>query len=468
MTKRLKRRNKNKTRQKNKKRVKRGGVVLSRESSFKKIFFGNCENETKTCITFNQDFDEILKKMLEKEKIILKLQKKKITDKSYNVLATELATRNKNDKRHEILKLKIFGDDYKFVGTKSAGSAAFINLYEKDVNRLEKFKFSITLGKYGSIPSTLNKKKYAIKIFKNNIYFIKEKLILDLLETSQLGYPSYLVPAYPIKDDQKCIIIMHFKEKDLFTYYCENTGVTQKKNQIIFENILKGLINFLEYDMFYTDLKFENILIDNDSKIYFADIGSITPSGEKYIIYKEKMAKLLIEINSKVDNLEMSTFSYTCIQESNIDILNTEAYIRNYLHQITVIYLMLFGENKNISINIGYYNDKFDTQKKDNWCSPAIDYNYDRNVLPDVLKPYFFDNTTLYTSHQTYDSNDMANLVKQKIETILKTVSYPGDINLPGDTNFPINTPPLSDDDNTSPLSNTPENLEHLMLPTDP
>lgn len=110
-------------------------------------------------------------------------------------------------------------------------------------------------------------------------------------------------------------IIMHYKEKDLMKYYNDNHTIDISIIQNILDQIFEVLRWLISKNLYYTDIKLENFVIDtnnNEIKIYIIDLESIIlsynninkefkysitytwpndPNGNQYFIDKLNMSK---------------------------------------------------------------------------------------------------------------------------------------------------------------------------------
>ena len=279
-----------------------------------------------------------------------------------------------------------------------------------NVFRLSKPSESSTTGSTAAVSLYTNEKNetYAIKRFnrESEVEYLSELAKISLL-TKSTKYPSHLVPAYGVINDNCFLSIMHFKDGDLFSLLLSFEGVMDTNMSIsILNQIVAGMIQLLDLGFYYTDLKPENVLYkktsENDYKIYLCDLGGIVPAlskvDESVSEIKEILGKMgknkremiqeQIEEDEYPDLLYYGLFTFpTANFPPSINMVKngaqTNMFFCSYYHQICMMYLFLFSsQNARKSLfehgsyrNINQYADAMNRIYKD--------------VLPLSYKPYF-------------------------------------------------------------------------------
>lgn len=276
--------------------------------------------------------------------------------------------------------------------------------------RMSNSSTSATTGATASVSLYKNKNNetYAIKKFDHasEVEYLSELAKISLL-TKSTKYPSHLVPAYGVINDNCFLSIMHFKDGDLFSLLLSFQGIIDIKTGIsILNQIVVGMIQLLDLGFYYTDLKPENVLYkkisENEYKIYLCDLGGIVPeiskldegvSEIKEILgkmgqNKREMIQEQIEEDEYPELLYYGVFTYpTANFPPSINMMkdgaNKNMFFCSYYHQICMMYLLLFSSpiaRKSLFEHC--------VHEKINQYTDAINRTY-KDVLPLSYKPYF-------------------------------------------------------------------------------
>ena len=280
-----------------------------------------------------------------------------------------------------------------------------------NVFRMAKASTSATTGANAAVSlykNENNDETYAIKKFDRaaEVEYLSELAKISLL-TKTTKYPSHLVPAYGVINDNCFLSIMHFKDGDLFSLLLSFQGIIDTKTGIsILNQIVVGMIQLLDLGFYYTDLKPENVLYkktnENEYKIYLCDLGGIVPeiskldegvSEIKEILgkmgqNKREMIQEQIEEDEYPELLYYGVFTYpTANFPPSINMMkdgaNKNMFFCSYYHQICMMYLLLFS-----SPTVRQSLLEHCVYEKINQYSDAMNRIY-KDVLPLSYKPYF-------------------------------------------------------------------------------
>ena len=271
----------------------------------------------------------------------------------------------------------------------------------------------ISHGSYGTVYEFTGDKdiKLAVKYFNNEKDFEIEKkiaeIIFDKIKSKEEGSPDNLgvIPSY---FSNKCkTLVMHFKDGNLNNLKLPDNKPEKKRIlKNIFQQVVGFIIALIQEDLFYTDLKLENILyqqvVTDDKKTYkpyLADIGGII-LGDPFENSNSQNA---------VFSLPYKKYNIVKIKkEDNIN--NRDDFILSFIQQIMsfLVYLFefiprtdycLWWDNFWIQDEQGYYRrEKNDEQVEDIIKSikgKVISNKFFKEIINEsIFNQYFFDDLT--------------------------------------------------------------------------
>lgn len=210
-----------------------------------------------------------------------------------NSLLEKSLFHNLHDENNEIIKLK------KYKNTNSIEINGELYYYS---NKLLGSGRNGVVREYKGKNTTL-----AIKVFKNKYYneLKRERRAITYLKVCN---NNIIIPCATVKDYK--IIIMEKADSDVFNLVSK--GLLEMKDiKSIFAQVCLGLDELLKNNLYYLDLKLENLLcnyVNGEYIVYFGDIGSINAENEDTIIttftpphaWLQKNYKLFLKETSNV------------------------------------------------------------------------------------------------------------------------------------------------------------------------
>ena len=240
---------------------------------------------------------------------------------------------NNNEPNRMVLCENEMDKDNSFCISKDMKSIRFKgSKYTKNENILSR-------GGYGAVyayQDDKSKNNLVIKqFFDPDEYKHEEVKSLILYDKIMNGKIKNVISSYYNKDNS--VIIMPMKDGDLKDTDTISKLSVEMKNQI-YKKVVLTMINMLEHDLFYCDLKEGNVLFskqnDNTPRIYLADIGGIIFDPTKYETpnYPDYVQDIVFTYPYKIefiDEIDTSNSIY-----SNLDFLSS------YIQQIVSFYFI--------------------------------------------------------------------------------------------------------------------------------
>ena len=288
-------------------------------------------------------------------------------------------------------------------------------------------------GRNGSVVFYVNANlRVAVKNFHGcSGSYIDETILIEMIKRRFKGYPEYLVPSFTVSTKDCYYSVMYSKATDLRALLVREELILTQENRIsIFNQILGGILELAMKDLYLTDMKPENVLIDllNDKvggiiyKVWLCDIGGIVAHVEKNemdifvnLIRKLKETKgntgIIADIHeydkiadkydidktAHVQNTEIGVFTFPPIGMEEGQCSYTDArgeyshpdeimFMNGFYHQICMIWLFVLGTKEDITF-LDYHANYWRISEKESQ-EKVEEY---RGKLPVAMRPYFLD-----------------------------------------------------------------------------
>ena len=202
----------------------------------------------------------------------------------------------------------------------------------------------------------------AIKTFDDPIEYYREKLISIIISKKQkiLKNALQIVPTYWHEKDNKGKIVMHGKDGNLVDKFLEvdyikitDTFLSSVKNH--FTETVKAIKLLWENELYYCDLKLENVLYEKngtEDKTYLADIGGVTYFNEEVDMDFFKSIK---EYDLYIEKESLKMYPLTKggrVYLTNSEIENKLILLNNIFHSIIVfLFMFLSGQLYNFDFD---------------------------------------------------------------------------------------------------------------------
>ena len=225
-------------------------------------------------------------------------------------------------------------------------------------------------GRSGYVKEFQNRKdKIAVKIF-TGIHLNALKRERRAIKELKICRHSIIIECAIVKDHR--IIIMEKADDDVFNLIY-NQKLTMKEIKSVFAQICLGIKQLQEDELYFVDLKLENILykcVNGEYKVYFGDIGSINTQNENPTTTTFTPPNIWL--------LEKSTLKYNSLD------IKTEI-IKFCLGYILL--LLVFSHDKNCIQFLNYTNN-ISRYTKEYYTSIAKDALHPLHVLHEMNQNY--------------------------------------------------------------------------------
>lgn len=211
------------------------------------------------------------------------------------------------------------------------------NLYYQDVE--------LNSGAYGNVYlfKTTTEDKLAVKYFKDDDEgkeFKKEKYLLKTIGSLDKDTKKKVIDSYY---STVCrVIIMDYQHGDLNKVI---PSINLQEKVGLFNQVLNAIKQLLNKDLFYCDLKLENILYKRGSegiKTCLGDVGSII-LGQPFFEDSSKWISVQ-EFNDSFNNQTyVFTFPYLDYKGTIIKGKITKSFILSFYQQILIFFILLTG-----------------------------------------------------------------------------------------------------------------------------
>lgn len=269
----------------------------------------------------------------------------------------------------------------------------------KDLNINSKTKPSF----YYKIIDTIDRRPYFMKISIENALMRNEIIIYDKINNL---HDNIVKLVYKYHDDNFTILIMPWYKDDLFSIMAI-PNITEQQIKNIMKKLINTLIFMISKGIIYTDLKCENILVDNNFNPIITDM-------DMYILMEDNYTNLIYKTNHSVCTKAYGT------PETLMERIYSEKTISWKLG--IILYNLIAISNEPLPFDVDAYmkNIAFGYVHVDNYYEEAknylnkpiyrsIKYNDDiDDILFKMLDPNYHTRISLFdiSKHSWFNKND--------------------------------------------------------------